>query len=436
MLYLGITTGHRSRLLRCFPVFINLALGCCQVVMGVDQAEAEKAFEALQTRYRDGNERAWAEIEKTTDSAARGRIYEERHPANLMVADFLKFEEAHRGTMLGFSALHHLVSVAGGNGFVPQFSGSEGGRQATRILAAHYADHPDLDVLFEWIGSGGDDAKMLLKRAMTSSHRYVRGAAILKLAEIHKAGAQGPVRFDSVLELLAAAPDKYADKIELYTTLRKRWHADREASRQEALRLLNQVQEQYADVLEPPRTGYGPVVLKIVRSVDDPLTLSRRKTLAERAESMAFDLTHLSIGQSAPEIAGPDAFGNQLKLSDQRGRVTVLMFSFKGCGPCEAMYPGNRKLVEIYRGRPFAFLGVMGDDELATVKKSVSSGTITWPVWWDGERRGPIASRWNVVGWPDVYVLDHKGIIRYSELTSDLLELAVASLMNGAEQPR
>src|SRR5262249_45432384 len=120
--------------------------------------------------------------------------------------------------------------------------------------------------------------------------------------------------------------------------------------------------------------------------------------------------------------------------SDHRGKVTVVMFSFKGCGPCEAMYPGNRKLVETYRGRRFALLGVMGDDDLATVKESVTNGTITWPVWWDGGKPGPISTRWNVVGWPDVYVLDQKGIIRYCGTeSSDLLELAVARLMKEAE---
>ena len=178
-------------------------------------------------------------------------------------------------------------------------------------------------------------------------------------------------------------------------------------------------------------------MLQIDRSAEDALTHKRRRKLAERADSIRFELTSLSIGQPAPEIAGTDAFGNDLKLSDQRGKVTVVMFSFKGCGPCEAMYPSNRKLLETYHGRPFAFLGVMGDDELATVKEKVGDGTINWPVWWDGPgTHGPLATRWNVTGWPDIYVLDPKGVIRYCELTSDLLELAVARLIAEAERPR
>jgi hypothetical protein len=100
------------------------------------------------------------------------------------------------------------------------------------------------------------------------------------------------------------------------------------------------------------------------------------------------------------------------------------------------MYPENRKLIEAYHGRPFAFLGVMGDDQLTTVKESVEQGTITWPVWWDGGKPGPIATRWNVSGWPEIYVLDHQGVIRYRKLPSEVLAIAVERLVNEAEQER
>jgi len=37
--------------------------------------------------------------------------------------------------------------------------------------------------------------------------------------------------------------------------------------------------------------------------------------------------------------------------------------------------------------------------------------------WWDGgSTSGPIASSWNVEGWPTLYILDHKGVIRHKFL--------------------
>jgi peroxiredoxin len=273
---------------------------------------------------------------------------------------------------------------------------------------------------------------------MESPHRHVRGTARFALARLRHSESWVPASFDSKLGLLGTDPVKYAAEIERYSKLRQRWNnVDSAASRLEALRLLDETVEQYGDVLGAPRTTYGATLLKVERGEKDALTQQLRPRLLQRAESLKFEIQNLSIGQPAPEIAGPDAFGNDLKLSDHRGKAVVIMFSFKGCGPCEAMYPDSLKLLEIYAGRPLAFVGVVGDTELATVKETVEEKTITWPVWWDGRvRPGPLATRWNVSGWPEVFVLDHQGIIRYRELRGDELSLAVAQLVEAAEQAR
>ena len=39
---------------------------------------------------------------------------------------------------------------------------------------------------------------------------------------------------------------------------------------------------------------------------------------------------------------------------------------------------------------------------------------IPWRSWWDGgDTNGPIANQFNVSGWPTLYVIDHKGVIRH-----------------------
>jgi peroxiredoxin len=210
---------------------------------------------------------------------------------------------------------------------------------------------------------------------------------------------------------------------------------DPDASRRETTQLLEKIAAEYGDVLESPRTGYGPTLLNIERSAIDQMTHQNRRPLADLSETTKFELSHLSVGQLAPEITGPDERGKELKLSDQRGKAAVVMFSFRGCGPCEAMYPANRKLVETYRGRPFTFVSVMGN-ELGAVKQLVSEKTITWPCWWEGNGHGQIAAQWNVSSWPTIYVLDHKGTIRYRDLRGEVLAKAVLQLVSEAEQNR
>ncbi len=52
-------------------------------------------------------------------------------------------------------------------------------------------------------------------------------------------------------------------------------------------------------------------------------------TVGEKAKSELFEIRNLKVGQMAPEIEGDDQHGQQLKLSDYRGKVVLLdFFSF------------------------------------------------------------------------------------------------------------
>ena len=82
------------------------------------------------------------------------------------------------------------------------------------------------------------------------------------------------------------------------------------------------------------------------------------------------------------------------------------------------MYPHERSLVKRLEGKPFALIGVNSDKDLAEVKKLNAKDNITWRSFWNGKEGtgGPISTAWNVHGWPTIYVLDPKGVIRYRDL--------------------
>ena len=79
-----------------------------------------------------------------------------------------------------------------------------------------------------------------------------------------------------------------------------------------------------------------------------------------------------------------------------------------------AMFPHERSLVKRMEGRPFALIGINSDTDLEKVKKENEKQQITWRSFWCGKdgTRGPIPTKWNVSGWPTLYYIDHKGIIR------------------------
>jgi len=99
------------------------------------------------------------------------------------------------------------------------------------------------------------------------------------------------------------------------------------------------------------------------------------------------------------------------------------------------MYPHERSLVKRLEGKPFALLGINSDRDREKLKEVLKKEEITWRSWWDGGSTcGPIASKWNVTGWPTIYVLDAKGVIRYRDVREKKLDEAVDKLLQEMER--
>jgi thiol-disulfide isomerase/thioredoxin len=182
-----------------------------------------------------------------------------------------------------------------------------------------------------------------------------------------------------------------------------------EKAAKEAEALLNGVIEKYADVPS-----------------------GRQGTLGERARVALFELQRLAVGHAAPDIEGVDGDGKHFKLSDYRGKVIVLDFWGHWCPDCRGVYPRQKELVKHFAGKPFVLLGINSDENKDDLKAVLSKRGVTWRYWWDGgSRSGPIASSWNIQGWPTIYVIDAKGVIRHKghEELAEKLEQIVGELL-------
>ena len=230
--------------------------------------------------------------------------------------------------------------------------------------------------------------------------RDQRGFATLALAELL---ARKVEYCEDASEQAAAPPDEFLSYLKLRQS--PEWGRDHVAAnaekfKAESTQLFREVLENYADV---PVTISAPLFRDL-------------KNLGEKAGKSLHALEHLTIGAQGPAIAGSDLQGQPLDLADYRGKVVVLSFWFTGCGPCVGFIPQERQLIETYRDRPFALLGVCTDEAAEDGRKTAAEHKIGWPCWFDGAN-GPIARNWNVLHWPSVYVLDKQGRIAAKDLS-------------------
>lgn len=93
------------------------------------------------------------------------------------------------------------------------------------------------------------------------------------------------------------------------------------------------------------------------------------------------------------------------------------------------MLPHEKDMVKRLKGKPFALLGINSDGDRSVVQKIMKEQGITWRQAIDGSTSGPIAAQFNVRGWPTIYILDKKGVIRYRDLRDQQMEDAVMKLL-------
>jgi Thioredoxin-like len=101
------------------------------------------------------------------------------------------------------------------------------------------------------------------------------------------------------------------------------------------------------------------------------------------------------------------------------------------------MYPHERSLVKEFADKPFVIVGVNSDEDRGELKTVIQKEQITWRSFWNGgDHRGPIATAWNIRGWPTIYILDAEGVIRYMSVGADetAIDQSIRELLGDSEK--
>jgi peroxiredoxin len=329
------------------------------------------------------------------DSEEQHTADERNRPLAVHGDRILEYAREHPGTPEALACLNYIVDLSEGG--LPDVS-----RPACAELIAHEKDNPALS----WVCSRCTNAlfldvteDFLQKLLQSSTNPTVQAAAAFHLAELQdKASETLLVIDDRRKQFGESGLRSVLPNLDL---LEKRSREELTARRDELLAL---VVEKYPD--ETPWTAkrtFGRLDYKFHEDPQQPI-------FRELAKGLSYEIKNLRVGCTAPDFTGKDIDGERFRLSENRGRPVLLMFSFKGCGPCEATYPALRKVQERFFPKGLFILGVMADQTAETVRETVDAGEITWRCVWDG-RSGPIAELYRVEHYPTLLLIDGEGRI-------------------------
>lgn len=119
------------------------------------------------------------------------------------------------------------------------------------------------------------------------------------------------------------------------------------------------------------------------------------------------------IGKPAPEFTLMDISGNEVMLSDYRGKVLLLNFWATWCAPCRLEMPElQERFVKL--DREFVVVGINFAEPEEIVRSYVKELGLTFPVLLDPD--GEIQELYRVRNYPTSFFIDEQGTVRIQHI--------------------
>ncbi len=114
------------------------------------------------------------------------------------------------------------------------------------------------------------------------------------------------------------------------------------------------------------------------------------------------------LDRPAPDFTVTTLEGQQLRLSDLRGKVVVLNFWGSWCVPCRDEAGELNAAYRRFQGQDVAFVGIAWNDTDAEVRKFVEQYKVQYPVARDANATIAVGG-YGVTGVPETFFIDRDG---------------------------
>lgn len=147
--------------------------------------------------------------------------------------------------------------------------------------------------------------------------------------------------------------------------------------------------------------------------------VSASKEAEHRRSCTAECLVHpdyAGADRKAPDFGLKDMSGKDVHLADYKGKVVVLNFWTKTCGPCMKEMPSIAELAHILAPKKDVAVVTIsvdeGPDDVRDTLKTLLGETTPFPVLFDPDGDGVVRGKFGTKLFPETWIIDKSGVIR------------------------